>query len=165
MGGSRGTLSRRRRPSPPRRAYARGTNAGQVFRGESYTEAADVYSYGIILWELYTAQDPNGTLPPLQYAHKVRPRGPAPCSRSGVTRGAGGARELPATAAGALPTADAGTDAALLGREQVGTALLRAHHHHPQGPPEGQERPPRLLAARALRSLAGREERQESQEG
>ena len=32
--------------------------APEILRGESYTEAADVYSFGVILWEVLTGQIP-----------------------------------------------------------------------------------------------------------
>jgi serine/threonine protein kinase len=30
----------------------------EVLRGESITEKTDVYSFGIVLWEMYTGMDP-----------------------------------------------------------------------------------------------------------
>ncbi len=30
--------------------------APEVYKGEKYTEAADVFSYGIIVWELFTGK-------------------------------------------------------------------------------------------------------------
>lgn len=32
--------------------------APEIFSGEKYTEKADVYSFGILLWELWTRQQP-----------------------------------------------------------------------------------------------------------
>jgi tRNA A-37 threonylcarbamoyl transferase component Bud32 len=33
--------------------------APEVIKGQPYTEKADVYSYGVVLWEMYTAEDPT----------------------------------------------------------------------------------------------------------
>ena len=33
--------------------------APEILRGEKYTEAADVYSFGVILWELVTGDIPH----------------------------------------------------------------------------------------------------------
>ena len=32
--------------------------APEILRGETYTESADVYSYGVILWEIITGEIP-----------------------------------------------------------------------------------------------------------
>lgn len=40
--------------------------APEVLRNEPSNEKADVYSYGVILWELATLQRPWGNLNPLQ---------------------------------------------------------------------------------------------------
>lgn len=45
--------------------------APEVFKGALFTEAADTYSYGVILWELWSGKDPQGDLAPLAYANKV----------------------------------------------------------------------------------------------
>jgi len=33
--------------------------APEILRGEAYTRAADVYSFGVILWELVTGEIPH----------------------------------------------------------------------------------------------------------
>lgn len=33
--------------------------APEILRGETYTKAADVYSFGVILWELVTGEIPH----------------------------------------------------------------------------------------------------------
>jgi hypothetical protein len=38
-----------------------------VFRGQHYTERADCYSYGILLWELFTRKYPFGQLNPRRF--------------------------------------------------------------------------------------------------
>eukprot|EP01104_Vermistella_antarctica_P014169 TRINITY_DN4418_c0_g1_i3.p1 TRINITY_DN4418_c0_g1~~TRINITY_DN4418_c0_g1_i3.p1 ORF type:complete len:192 (+),score=38.63 TRINITY_DN4418_c0_g1_i3:405-980(+) len=43
-----------------------GWMAPEVFLGKKYSTAADVYSFGIVLWELWTRQDPFGNLSPFQ---------------------------------------------------------------------------------------------------
>lgn len=45
--------------------------APEVFKGATFTEAADTYSYGVILWELWSGKDPQGDLAPLAFANKV----------------------------------------------------------------------------------------------
>lgn len=37
--------------------------APEVMKGESYTEKADVFSYGIVLWELLTHEHPYAEHP------------------------------------------------------------------------------------------------------
>jgi serine/threonine protein kinase len=45
--------------------------APEVLANQRYTERADVYSYGIVLWELLTRQCPFGELSPVQTAAAV----------------------------------------------------------------------------------------------
>eukprot|EP01099_Mayorella_cantabrigiensis_P000837 TRINITY_DN1356_c0_g2_i5.p1 TRINITY_DN1356_c0_g2~~TRINITY_DN1356_c0_g2_i5.p1 ORF type:complete len:573 (+),score=151.87 TRINITY_DN1356_c0_g2_i5:542-2260(+) len=45
--------------------------APEVFKGAPYSMAADVYSYGVILWELFTGKDPHGDSAPLVHAQRV----------------------------------------------------------------------------------------------
>lgn len=45
--------------------------AAEVLANQSYTTTADVYSYGIILWELLTAKCPYESMTPIQCALAV----------------------------------------------------------------------------------------------
>ena len=45
--------------------------APEVLANQSYNEKADVYSYGVILWELLTRQCPYDKLSPIQCALAV----------------------------------------------------------------------------------------------
>eukprot|EP00172_Hildenbrandia_rubra_P000098 Plantae.Rhodophyta-Hildenbrandia_rubra.ctg10445.p1 GENE.Plantae.Rhodophyta-Hildenbrandia_rubra.ctg10445~~Plantae.Rhodophyta-Hildenbrandia_rubra.ctg10445.p1 ORF type:complete len:687 (-),score=122.67 Plantae.Rhodophyta-Hildenbrandia_rubra.ctg10445:3728-5683(-) len=47
------------------------TMAPEVMRGERYTSAADVYSYGIVLWELFTGRIPFTGLTQAQLIYSV----------------------------------------------------------------------------------------------
>ncbi|GAB0495206.1 hypothetical protein MMPV_006504 [Pyropia vietnamensis] len=47
------------------------TMAPEVMDGEPYTSAADVFSFGVILWELYTRREPWKGLRPVQILFKV----------------------------------------------------------------------------------------------
>jgi len=56
--------------------------APEVLRNEVYTERADVFSYGVVLWELVTREDPYQGMPTFQIViavgqHKMRPLIPA----------------------------------------------------------------------------------------
>jgi len=53
-------------------------SAPEVLRGDRYTEKADVYSFGIVMWEMLTFSIPYEGYPPLKIAsdvayHKLRP--------------------------------------------------------------------------------------------
>lgn len=52
--------------------------APEVIRHEPYSEAADVYSYGIVLWELVSRQQPFSGLTPIQAAFAVARQGLRP---------------------------------------------------------------------------------------
>lgn len=52
--------------------------APEVMDGEVYTTAADVYSFGIILWELWTGKIPFEGLQPIQVMFKVYAEGLRP---------------------------------------------------------------------------------------
>jgi serine/threonine protein kinase len=58
--------------------------APEVFRGERYSQAADVYSFGMVVYEMISGFEPHKDLQPLKYANMVayenyRPNLP-PCS-------------------------------------------------------------------------------------
>jgi len=53
-------------------------SAPEVLRGDRYTEKADVYSFGIVMWEMLTFSIPYEGYPPLKIAsdvayHQLRP--------------------------------------------------------------------------------------------
>ena len=52
--------------------------APEVVRGHSYTEKADIYSFGINLWEIYTRQIPYNQMVPIQAAVAVMNKGLRP---------------------------------------------------------------------------------------
>ncbi|KAJ8907861.1 hypothetical protein NDN08_007965 [Rhodosorus marinus] len=54
------------------------TMAPEVMDGAPYTTAADVYSFGVILWELWTAEIPFDGLQPIQLMFKVYAEGERP---------------------------------------------------------------------------------------
>lgn len=45
--------------------------APEIIQGKTYTEKADVYSFGIIVWELIAREDPYKGMPTFAVAHKV----------------------------------------------------------------------------------------------
>eukprot|EP00741_Cyanophora_paradoxa_P020987 tig00021319_g20261.t1 len=58
--------------------------APEVLKGERYNEKADIYSYGIVLWELITHKEPYGDMHPMTAAMKIayqglRPKIPSNC--------------------------------------------------------------------------------------
>jgi serine/threonine protein kinase len=52
--------------------------APEVLRNEKYDEYADVYSFGIVLWECITREDPFRGLPPFQIVIGVGTKGLRP---------------------------------------------------------------------------------------
>jgi serine/threonine protein kinase len=40
--------------------------APEVLRGEHYSEKADVYSFGVLIWEMVTGQVPHAGIPPFR---------------------------------------------------------------------------------------------------
>eukprot|EP01089_Gocevia_fonbrunei_P016598 TRINITY_DN5188_c0_g1_i1.p1 TRINITY_DN5188_c0_g1~~TRINITY_DN5188_c0_g1_i1.p1 ORF type:complete len:681 (-),score=90.84 TRINITY_DN5188_c0_g1_i1:37-2079(-) len=58
--------------------------APEILRNQRYTEKADVYSFGIVLWEIVTREDPYKGMPPFQVVFAVgtqhiRPSIPESC--------------------------------------------------------------------------------------
>jgi len=61
--------------------------APEVIKNESYTESADVYSFGVIMWEVVARQPPFHGLQTMQIAYAVanqglRPTIPSTCPPS-----------------------------------------------------------------------------------
>eukprot|EP01116_Phalansterium_solitarium_P008208 TRINITY_DN2170_c0_g1_i1.p1 TRINITY_DN2170_c0_g1~~TRINITY_DN2170_c0_g1_i1.p1 ORF type:complete len:192 (+),score=42.35 TRINITY_DN2170_c0_g1_i1:257-832(+) len=52
--------------------------APEVLRNEHYTESADIYSYGVVLWELVTRSEPHQGMPPFQVVFAVGTQGLRP---------------------------------------------------------------------------------------
>lgn len=60
--------------------------APEIFNGEKYTEKADVYSFGIVMWEIFTRKFPfSGVEPfsiPVQVSKGERPPIPKDMNQS-----------------------------------------------------------------------------------
>eukprot|EP00002_Diphylleia_rotans_P035447 TRINITY_DN7734_c0_g1_i2.p1 TRINITY_DN7734_c0_g1~~TRINITY_DN7734_c0_g1_i2.p1 ORF type:complete len:791 (+),score=168.71 TRINITY_DN7734_c0_g1_i2:48-2420(+) len=61
--------------------------APEVIRGEKYTEKCDIFSFGVVLWELFSREDPHKGMNPIQVATAVafrdlRPSIPSNCPPS-----------------------------------------------------------------------------------
>lgn len=61
--------------------------APEIIMGKKYTEKADVYAFGIILWEILTRLEPYEDKEPMQIVVEVvndelRPTIPAECAES-----------------------------------------------------------------------------------
>jgi len=52
--------------------------APEVLRNERYTETADVFSFGVVLWELVTREEPHHGVPPFQIVFAVGTQGIRP---------------------------------------------------------------------------------------
>jgi serine/threonine protein kinase len=49
--------------------------APEVYRGEPYTPSIDVFSFGVVIFELFVGRAPNGNTDPRKYAHRVAMEG------------------------------------------------------------------------------------------
>jgi len=52
--------------------------APEVLRNERYTESADIFSFGIVMWELVTREEPHHGVPPFQIVFAVGTQGIRP---------------------------------------------------------------------------------------
>lgn len=52
--------------------------APEIFRGEPYTEAVDIYSYGVVLWELFCFEKPYKDLDCVELPYLVAKKGLRP---------------------------------------------------------------------------------------
>jgi serine/threonine protein kinase len=52
--------------------------APEVLRNERYSEKADVFSFGVVIWECITRDDPHSHLPPFQVIYAVGSQGLRP---------------------------------------------------------------------------------------
>ena len=52
--------------------------APEVLKSLRYTNSADVYSYGIVMWEVAARRDPYGGMPPFQVVFAVGNSGMRP---------------------------------------------------------------------------------------
>lgn len=52
--------------------------APEIFRGDKYTEKVDVYSYGIVLWELFNFEKPYRNVSPMELPYLVGKGGMRP---------------------------------------------------------------------------------------
>ncbi len=52
--------------------------APEIFRGEHYTEKVDVYSYAIVLWELFSFKKPHQDKDPIELPYLVGKKGLRP---------------------------------------------------------------------------------------
>lgn len=59
--------------------------APEVFRGENYTESADVYSYGILVWEVLTRETPFANMNPQSVAFQAAVQGLRPPMPKDIT--------------------------------------------------------------------------------
>eukprot|EP01087_Luapelamoeba_hula_P016560 TRINITY_DN5098_c1_g1_i1.p1 TRINITY_DN5098_c1_g1~~TRINITY_DN5098_c1_g1_i1.p1 ORF type:complete len:1182 (+),score=164.99 TRINITY_DN5098_c1_g1_i1:699-4244(+) len=58
--------------------------APEVFKGEDYTEKADVYSFGMLVWFIFSGQSPDAVITPLKLANMVAHQGYRPSFPEGT---------------------------------------------------------------------------------